>query len=37
MAPETVDLYLDTLRTQRRMNVALTSKDLLRRELGPWG
>lgn len=36
MTPEAVDLYLDTLRTQRRMGVALSSQDLLRRALGPW-
>jgi predicted nucleic acid-binding protein len=34
--PETADLYLDTLRTRRRMRVALTSRDLLSRNLGPW-
>ncbi|GAA0713046.1 hypothetical protein Drose_15565 [Dactylosporangium roseum] len=33
---ETVDLYLDTLRTHTRMRVALTSQDVLRRALGPW-
>ncbi|MFC0527940.1 hypothetical protein [Phytohabitans kaempferiae] len=36
VSPQTVDLYLDTLRIQERMRVALTSRDLLRRELGPW-
>jgi predicted nucleic acid-binding protein len=34
--PEAADLYLDTLRTHRRMRVALTSRDLLARNLGPW-
>jgi predicted nucleic acid-binding protein len=36
VTPETADLYLDTLRTRRRMGVALTSQDLLSRNLGPW-
>jgi predicted nucleic acid-binding protein len=36
VTPETADLYLDTLRTRRRMRVALTSRDLLSRDLGPW-
>ncbi|MER7008495.1 hypothetical protein ABT297_36360 [Dactylosporangium sp. NPDC000555] len=36
VTPETADLYLDTLRAQKRMQVALTSRDLLRRDLGPW-
>jgi predicted nucleic acid-binding protein len=36
VTPATVDLYLDTLRAQKRMQVALTSQDLLRRHLGPW-
>jgi predicted nucleic acid-binding protein len=34
--PATVDLYLDALRTNDRMRFALTSRDLLRRDLGPW-
>lgn len=34
--PETVDMYLDTLRANKRMHVALSSRELLRRELGPW-
>jgi predicted nucleic acid-binding protein len=34
--PETVDLYLDTLRVNKRMHVALGSRNLLRRDLGPW-
>jgi predicted nucleic acid-binding protein len=36
VTPETADLYLDTLRTHRRMGVTLTSRDLLSRNLGPW-
>jgi len=36
VVPETVDLYLDTLRANKRMHVALGSRDLLRRDLGPW-
>ncbi|HEX6684329.1 MAG TPA: hypothetical protein VF062_16110 [Candidatus Limnocylindrales bacterium] len=36
VSPETVDLYLNTLRTHSRMRVALTSQDLLRRDLGSW-
>ena len=32
----TVDGYLDTLRTRRRMRVAITSVDLLAGELGSW-
>jgi predicted nucleic acid-binding protein len=36
VTPETADLYLDTLRTHRRMGVTLTSGDLLSRNLGPW-
>jgi predicted nucleic acid-binding protein len=33
---ETVDLYLGTLRANKRMHVTLGSRDLLRRDLGPW-
>jgi hypothetical protein len=36
VAPATVDLYLNTLRTHRRMNAALTSADLLRGNLAAW-
>jgi hypothetical protein len=36
VTPETADLYLDTLRTQRRMGVPLTARDLLSRNLGSW-
>lgn len=28
--------YLETLRTNRRMNITLTTADLLAGELGPW-
>lgn len=34
--PEPVDLYLDTLRANKRMHIGLSSRDLLRRDLGPW-
>lgn len=36
VTPEIADLYLDTLRTHRRMGVTLTSRELLSRDLGPW-
>ena len=34
--PATTDLYLDTLRSRKRMRVGLTSTDLLAGDLGPW-